>query len=551
MPERAAIKRAAPGRAALAALAVLLFAATPVAGLLAAAPDDDQRRFETLQRAERDAADKAAELKRREQLLAADPRKSEELKAVRRDRELADEQSRRLKTEIAALGDFLQKVEAARKENADIARKQREATERAAEQQRKIEEGAKRDERLRRERRDAGLREQQHEREVARLDGEAQALAADAAAKRADLKRQSQRRDQVLAALVRLSGGEPAFLVALPGEPLESVQGALAFRFLEQDLRRRSGELAMALDDLAKSRVALDGARRRLDEERAAQAAEKARLERMLSESADEQRRAAGQRQKDIELADRLRAEARDREELMAALVKQRREREAREAREEAERKAREEAQRKVREAAERQAREEAQKEAQRKAREDVQRKAVASQPPAREQVAALTPPAASLGAPLTSPDPKPGRSGRPADIRNMAPPRGAMVNPVAGRIVRNFGQTDDAGTTSKGVVFGAGQAARVVAPFDGQVVYAGPFRGFGRILIIEHGGGYHTMLSGLGRIDCAVGQWVVAGEPVAVMGEHGGAGLYVELRRDGQPVNPVPWLAAGNGGNG
>ena len=141
-----------------------------------------------------------------------------------------------------------------------------------------------------------------------------------------------------------------------------------------------------------------------------------------------------------------------------------------------------------------------------------------------------------------------PAAAERPRDIRTSAPQRGAMVNPVAGRIVRQFGQTDDAGTASKGLVFNAGAGARVVAPYDGQIVYAGPFRGFGRILIIEHSGGYHTMLSGLGRIDCAVGQWVVASEPLAMMGEQGGAGLYVELRRDGQPVNPVPWLAAGNG---
>ncbi|MCK6450691.1 MAG: peptidoglycan DD-metalloendopeptidase family protein [Alphaproteobacteria bacterium] len=495
--------------------------------------------MEALQRAERDANEKAAELKRREERLAADPRAagSEELKAVRRDRELAVEQARRLKVEIAALADYMQKFEAARKEQADTARKEREAALRAAEQQRRIEEAGKQAERLRRERRDAGLREQQHEREVARRNAEAERLAAEEAGKRADLKRRSEQRDRVLAALVRLSGGEPVFLVALPGEPLESVQGALAFRFLEQDLRRRSGELAMALDDLAQSRATLEGARRRLDAERAALAAEKARLERMLGESADDQRRAAGLRQKEIELAERLRGEARDREELMAALVKDRHEREAREA-----------AERKAREEAERRARETAQREAQRKAREAAQRRTAA---PERDQLAALTPPGAPVSAPSTAPEPRTGGSGRPADIRNTPPPRGAMLNPVAGRIVRQFGQTDDAGTASKGVVFAAGQAARVVAPFDGQVVYAGPFRGFGRILIIEHGGGYHTMLSGLGRIDCAVGQWVVAGEPVAVMGDQGGAGLYVELRRDGQPVNPIPWLAAGTGGNG
>ena len=273
--------------------------------------------------------------------------------------------------------------------------------------------------------------------------------------------------------------------------------------------------MAAALDDLKRVRDAAEEARKRADAERAALTAETQRIERMLAESADDQHRAAGERRRQTELADRLRAEARDNEELIAALVKERR------AREEADRMAREEAERKAR------------------AEED--KKAAT-----RQQRASLPPPPGI--APPAPAAPPPAMGERPKEPMLIAPARGAMLNPVPGRIVRQYGQTDDSGTASKGVVFDAGAKARVVAPYDGQVVYAGPFRGYGRILIIEHGGGYHTLLSGLGRIDCAVGQRVVAGEPVAAMGEQSGAGLYVELRRDGQPVNPVPWLAAGNG---
>ena len=111
-------------------------------------------------------------------------------------------------------------------------------------------------------------------------------------------------------------------------------------------------------------------------------------------------------------------------------------------------------------------------------------------------------------------------------------------------------------GVTRDGVWFETRPGAQVVAPYDGKIVYAGPFRGYGRILIIEHGGRYHSLLAGLERIDTVVGQWVLAGEPVGVMagateaGEQGtpSAGrtpkLYVELRRTGQPINPLPWLA-------
>jgi len=63
---------------------------------------------------------------------------------------------------------------------------------------------------------------------------------------------------------------------------------------------------------------------------------------------------------------------------------------------------------------------------------------------------------------------------------------------------------------------------------------------------IIRHGGLYHSLLAGLERIDLKADQWVLAGEPVGVMPEGSGGALYFELRRDGRPVDPQPWLAPG-----
>jgi septal ring factor EnvC (AmiA/AmiB activator) len=79
--------------------------------------------------------------------------------------------------------------------------------------------------------------------------------------------------------------------------------------------------------------------------------------------------------------------------------------------------------------------------------------------------------------------------------------------------------------------------------------VFAGPFRTYGLILIIEHSEGYHTLLAGLGRIDAVVGQSVTTGEPVGTAGsaETGYPSIYVELRRNGQPIDPLPWLAPRN----
>ena len=86
-----------------------------------------------------------------------------------------------------------------------------------------------------------------------------------------------------------------------------------------------------------------------------------------------------------------------------------------------------------------------------------------------------------------------------------------------------------------------------MVSPYSGTIVFAGPFRSYGQLLIIEHGDGYHSLLAGLSRIDGTVGQWVAAGEPVGAMAplSVGGPSLYVELRHNGEPVDPLPWLAA------
>jgi septal ring factor EnvC (AmiA/AmiB activator) len=115
---------------------------------------------------------------------------------------------------------------------------------------------------------------------------------------------------------------------------------------------------------------------------------------------------------------------------------------------------------------------------------------------------------------------------------------------PARGAIYKRFGE-EAQGQAGRGIVVETRQRAAVVAPHDGQVVYAGEFRGYGLVLILEHGEGYHLLLAGLARIDCAAGQWVLAGEPVGVMGGAGAESqrLYIELRRQGHPIDPLSWL--------
>ena len=135
----------------------------------------------------------------------------------------------------------------------------------------------------------------------------------------------------------------------------------------------------------------------------------------------------------------------------------------------------------------------------------------------------------------------------RPRTLHNFEP-HSALTAPVAAPLGRRFGETDAAGTPSQGLAFAAPGNATVVAPFDGRVDYVGPFRGYGLVLIIGHGGGYHSLLAGLGRADARIGEWVVAGEPIGAMPEPAGteaaATLYFELRHDGRPIDPQLSLA-------
>ena len=129
-------------------------------------------------------------------------------------------------------------------------------------------------------------------------------------------------------------------------------------------------------------------------------------------------------------------------------------------------------------------------------------------------------------------------------DIRT--PNRGTMTLPARGRVIEQYGQDTKIGSSAKGASFQTRYHAQVVAPFDGRVVFAGPFKGYGQILIIQHGAAYHTLLAGMQRVDATLGQRLLAGEPIGVMGTRKeGTRLYVEVRRKGQPVNPLPWFTA------
>ena len=113
---------------------------------------------------------------------------------------------------------------------------------------------------------------------------------------------------------------------------------------------------------------------------------------------------------------------------------------------------------------------------------------------------------------------------------------------PVSGIVRTRFGENDEIGASSQGIRIDARSGAVVVAPLGGTVRYAGSFKAYGNIILLEHKNNYHSLIAGLGKIDTVVGQSVDSGEPVGTLGTQSGVrpSLYYELRLNGQPINPA-----------
>ena len=153
------------------------------------------------------------------------------------------------------------------------------------------------------------------------------------------------------------------------------------------------------------------------------------------------------------------------------------------------------------------------------------------------------------------------GDAGRMQPALPFAEARGMLPLPVAGSTLKRWGEDDGLGGVAKGLSLAPRDEAQVVSPCDGWVVFAGPFRSYGKLLIINGGGGYHVVLAGVERIDVELGRFVLAGEPVGLMGPRRIAVpasdttpasgdqatrpvLYVEFRKDNAAIDPTPWWA-------
>ena len=151
------------------------------------------------------------------------------------------------------------------------------------------------------------------------------------------------------------------------------------------------------------------------------------------------------------------------------------------------------------------------------------------------------------------TPEAKPGlgrKVERVADASLASQPfaslKGRLRLPVRGELVNQFGTPRDEGTAWKGLFIRCITGETVHAVADGRVVYADWLRGFGNLLILDHGGGYMSLYANNEGLLRQVGDKVRSGDPIAQVGASGGSaesGLYFELRRDGKPFDPLKWV--------
>lgn len=327
--------------------------------------------------------------------------------------------------------------------------------------------------------------------------GEAAATMDGLARRRADAEARLQARARALAPLLplieRLSLYPAETLLAVPARPDMALNGLLVLRGLARQMETDAEALRAEQAEVARLTAGMAAQERRLAEAQAAQAAQAAGLDRQIADGQARYRQAEDAAGAAARRAAELASQANSLRAALSQLDLARRQ-------------------------------DEAHARAEATAATHQKQDTLAAE--ARRRQVALTQPAG------------PG----------LGEARGQLGTPVAGRVVRAFGEPGEAGAAS-GVSFGAAPAARVSAPCGGRVVFAGPFRSFGQLVIIDCGGGFHFVLAGLERLDSAVGRPVQAGEPVGAMPAWDPRTpgnrplLYVELREHGSPINPAPYL--------
>ena len=351
---------------------------------------------------------------------------------------------------------------------------------------------------------------------AARVAAEARLSAAQAATRQAadrltvladERRRAAQRLEASTRALApllplieRLSLYPAETLLAAPVPPEQALRGAVVLRGLTHELAARAARVTAEQAQVAAASQALVAAAPALAAAEAAQTEAAAALDQQIAAANADRAAAAGAELAAAQQAAQLGARAATLRDLLARL-----------------------------EAAQRQA-----------ARQEAAQRAVAAREAAARAVAGHHP-----THPPAIPAPAERPSG-PIHLAASARPAHQLLRPVAGPVIRRWGARTPAGPAT-GISWRAASGARVIAPCSGKVLFAAPFHGYGQLLILDCGGGYDAVIAGFARLDATVGDTARAGQPIGALPAAGRSPtLYMELRRDGTAVDPVPWLRLG-----
>ncbi len=342
-------------------------------------------------------------------------------------------------------------------------------------------------------------RVQENEEKLSDTETKIDALAEQAGVIRTSIRDRRRTISSLLAAMQRIGRQPPPALITRRGESLKAVRGAMLLATVLPEIKYQADNLSRELDGLVRLERDLNTERASLGLALRGLAADRDETDRLLAEKQKALAATQGSLAEAKTRADSRAKEVGDLNQLIGKLDDEVAKAEI--ARYEAELAAKRE------------------------------REAVVLAPTESKRVAFLTPSRMKPAVPFES-------------------AKGALALPASGKPVRRFGEGGEDGP-AKGMSLETRSEARITSPCDGWVVYAGPFRSYGQLLIINAGEGYHILLAGMRRIDVSPGQFVLAGEPAAVMDAAApGFGqdaqkrpvLYVEFRKDGRPIDPGPW---------
>lgn len=329
---------------------------------------------------------------------------------------------------------------------------------------------------------------------------------------------------EVIGALQRMGRKPPPAILITPADALASVRSAIMLGAVVPQIHSETQTLAVELQALADTTKHIEAERKALGERLNALAEDETRLTLLVEEKTQLVQRSRQSLDEDRRKAQELARSATSLKQLIADLESQ------------------------IESAAE------AAKAAQ---QADAKRRADAEQrlADAREQLTALREKSGSAGD--VSLDGLTGDTARITPAIAFSDAKGLLPLPVQGVELHGFGARSVTGDRTRNVAFATRANARVRSPADGWVVYAGPFRSYGQLLILNAGQGYHVVLSGLSQVNVTAGRFVLAGEPIGRMGVTRVAAaaplalgstrpvLYVEFRKDGKTIDPAPWWAA------